>query len=134
MMRDVTCEMLVTRFNKAMGSPVDTKMTVDELMLRLDLIREEFKEFSTEVHSAAWRLSHSKPPDNMENLLKELADLQYVLSGFAVVFGLPLRPAFNRVHESNMSKLGDDGKPVMREDGKVMKGPNYKKPDLRDLV
>ena len=134
MMRDVTCEAMVASFNKAMGAPVDVKMTVDEVMLRLDLIREEFEEFSTEVRSAAWRLSHSKQPDNMENLLKELADLQYVLSGFAVVFGLPLRPAFNRVHESNMSKLGDDGKPVMRPDGKVMKGPNYKKPDLKDLV
>lgn len=134
MMGDVSCEMMVSRFNTAMGSPVGVNMTVDELMLRLDLIREEFEEFSQEVHSAAWRLSHSKPPDNMENLLKELADLQYVLSGFAVVFGLPLRPAFNRVHLSNMSKLGDDGKPVMRDDGKVMKGPNYKKPDLRDLV
>lgn len=42
--------------------------------------------------------------------------------------------AFSRVHESNMSKLGPDGKPVLREDGKVMKGPNYKKPDLSDLV
>lgn len=134
MMRDVTCEAMVASFNQAMDAPVDVKMTVDELMLRLDLIREEFGEFETEVNNAGWFLSHGKQPDNMENLLKELADLQYVLSGFAVVFGLPLRPAFNRVHNSNMSKLGDDGKPVKRSDGKVMKGPNYKKPNLKDLV
>ena len=67
-------------------------------------------------------------------LLKELCDLQYVLSGFAVTFGLPFDEAFKRVHESNMSKLGPDGKPIYREDGKVLKGPNYKKPDLSDLV
>ena len=42
--------------------------------------------------------------------------------------------AFARVHESNMSKLGADGKPILREDGKVLKGPNYKKPDLTDLI
>jgi len=42
--------------------------------------------------------------------------------------------AFKRVHESNMSKLGEDGKPIYREDGKVLKGPNYKEPDLGDLV
>ena len=67
-------------------------------------------------------------------LLKELCDLQYVLSGFAVTFGLPFDEAFKRVHESSMSKLGPDGKPIYREDGKVLKGPNYKKPDLSDLV
>ena len=52
----------------------------------------------------------------------------------AVAFGLPLEVAFNRVHASNMSKLDDDGKPIYREDGKVMKGPNYKPPHLKDLV
>jgi predicted HAD superfamily Cof-like phosphohydrolase len=45
-----------------------------------------------------------------------------------------LHEAFQRVHESNMSKLGEDGKPILREDGKVLKGPNYRKPDLTDLV
>ena len=48
-------------------------------------------------------------------------------------FGLPIEQAFDLTHESNMSKLGPDGKPVFREDGKIMKGPNYHKPDLHSL-
>ena len=133
-MKDRSREMAVMEFNKAFDHPIDTRMTVDELMLRFEFIREEFEEFSREVHNAGWRLSHGKPPDNLENLLKELTDLQYVVSGFAVVFGLPLQVAFNRVHQSNMSKLGDDGKPIKRDDGKVLKGPNYKEPNLKDLI
>jgi len=73
-------------------------------------------------------------PKTKERLLKEMDDLQYVLSGMAVVLGLPLQVAFTRVHQSNMSKLGADGKPVYRSDGKVLKGPNYTPPDLEDLV
>ena len=65
-------------------------------------------------------------------LTKELSDLLYVVYGTALAFGLPLDPAFNRVHESNMSKLVD-GKPLYREDGKVLKGPNYQPPVLDDL-
>ena len=52
----------------------------------------------------------------------------------AVALGLPVQEAFNRVHASNMSKLDEDGNPIYREDGKVMKGPNYKPPYLEDLV
>ena len=67
-------------------------------------------------------------------MLKELCDLQYVLSGAAVALGLDIQVAFNRVHDSNMSKLDDNGKPVYREDGKIIKGPNYRPPNLEDLV
>ena len=67
-------------------------------------------------------------------MLKEMADVQYVLSGLAVTLGLPLQEAFNRVHQSNMSKLGLDGKPLYRDDGKVMKGPNYLPPDMETLL
>jgi len=67
-------------------------------------------------------------------LLKELADLQYVLSGTAVALGLPLDIAFNRVHKSNMSKLNFDGKPLVRSDGKILKGPDYIPPVMDDLV
>jgi len=69
-----------------------------------------------------------------EALLKELADLVYVVYGTAVSLGLNLDEALERVHESNMSKLGEDGKPIYREDGKVLKGSNYKEPYLGDLV
>ena len=66
-------------------------------------------------------------------MLKELSDLQYVLSGMAVSFNLPLEESFLRVHQSNMSKLVD-GKPLKRADGKFLKGPNYQPPHLEDLA
>ena len=67
--------------------------------------------------------------------LKELADLVYVCYQYAENMNWFLDEALNRVHVSNMSKLGEDGKPIYREkDGKVLKGPNYKPPDLSDLI
>jgi hypothetical protein len=123
------------------------------------LIKEEFDE----VCEAAKVCLDANTPENRAALLKERADLAYVCFGFAVIIQgslVDLAPeaiksiqaihkvsdevapattevlheAFWRVHDSNMSKLGDDGKPVRREDGKIMKGPNYKPPCLLDLV
>ena len=73
-------------------------------------------------------------PQFSHNCLKELADLVYVCYQYAENMNWFLDEALNRVHESNMSKLGEDGKPIYREDGKVLKGPNYKPPDLSDLI
>ena len=69
-----------------------------------------------------------------QDCLKELADLVYVCYQYAVNMGWDLDEAMHRVHESNMSKLDENGNPVLREDGKVLKGPNYKPPNLEDLV
>ena len=69
-----------------------------------------------------------------EACLKELADLVYVCYQYAANMGWNLDEAMHRVHESNMSKLDEHGNPVLREDGKVLKGPNYKPPNLEDLV
>ena len=66
--------------------------------------------------------------------LKELADLIYVCYQYAENMGWFLDEALDRVHQSNMSKLGEDGKPIYREDGKVLKGTNYKPPSLTDLI
>lgn len=66
--------------------------------------------------------------------LKELADLVYVCAQYAENMNWDLEQALRRVHKSNMSKLGEDGKPIKREDGKVLKGPNYQPPNLSDLV
>ena len=71
---------------------------------------------------------------NATDTLKELADLVYVCYQYAENLGWDLDEALNRVHRSNMSKLGEDGEPVYREDGKVLKGPNYQPPNLSDLV
>ena len=69
-----------------------------------------------------------------EGITRCLEDITKMVIDFADFFGFPLLDAFNAVHASNMSKLGDDGKPVYREDGKVMKGPNYHKPDMSVFV
>ena len=123
-------------FHVAFGHPIDEPMTVDGMELRRSLIVEEFTELMSEISQVSIALARGRKPkiEVKENLLKELCDLQYVISGMAVALGLPLQVAFNRVHASNMSKLDDKGKPIYREDGKVMKGPNYVPPDLKDLV
>ena len=63
-----------------------------------------------------------------------LTDLLYVVYGAGHAFGIDLDECFSEVHESNMSKLGEDGKPIYREDGKVMKGPHYFPPELKEIL
>tara|TARA_R100000458_G_scaffold5977_1_gene4813 strand:- start:223 stop:657 length:435 start_codon:yes stop_codon:yes gene_type:complete len=94
-----------------------------------NLITEEFKEFL----EAEGTLFRSNPSYHAE-CLKELADLVYVCYQYAANMGWDLDEAMHRVHESNMSKLDEYGKPILREDGKVLKGPNYAPPNLEDLV
>ena len=93
------------------------------------LVIEEFKEFL----EAEDQLYRDNPTVTAE-ALKELADLVYVCYQYAENMNWFLDEALHRVHESNMSKLGEDGKPIYREDGKVLKGPNYKPPNLTDLI
>ena len=92
------------------------------------LIVEEFKEF---LEAEGMLFMHGR--NHQEHALKELADLVYVCYQYAENMNWFLDEALNRVHESNMSKLGEDNKPIRREDGKILKGPNYKPPDLSDL-
>ena len=94
-----------------------------------NLIVEEFKEC---LEADGFLFRHGR--NVQEECLKELADLVYVCYQYAENMGWFLDEALNRVHESNMSKLGEDGKPIYREDGKVLKGPGYKPPDLSDLI
>ena len=94
-----------------------------------ELIVEEFKEF---LEAEGMLFMHGR--NHQEHALKELADLVYVCYQYAENMGWFLDEALNRVHLSNMSKLDEDGKPIYREDGKVLKGPNYKPPDLSDLI
>ena len=94
-----------------------------------NLITEEFKEF-LDAEGMLFRIS----PKFGADCLKELADLVYVCYQYAANMKWDLDEALHRVHTSNMSKLDEDGKPIFREDGKVLKGPNYKPPNLEDLV
>ncbi len=131
----LTREDKVCEFHEAMGQPINEHMINEDLLkLRWLLLKEEFTELEEEFEVSLYDIRRGRVPGNLRNILKELADLQYVISGFAITFGMELDTAFNRVHESNMSKLGDDGKPIYREDGKVSKGPNYKPPKLGDLT
>jgi predicted HAD superfamily Cof-like phosphohydrolase len=128
-----TREQLVKEFHKAFGHKVaPAEIKPKDLDLRQKLLKEEFKE----VIEAMWQWSNDGA-DNKEYrlaLLKEICDLQYVLSGLAVEMGFDVEKAFRRIHKSNMSKLDDNGKPIYRDDGKVLKSKNYKAPNLGDLI
>ena len=87
--------------------------------LRIDLIKEELEE-----------LTHAMNDKNLLEVADALTDILYVTYGAGHAFGIDLDKCFDEVQNSNMSKLGEDGKPIYNEAGKVMKGPNYFKPDL----
>jgi predicted HAD superfamily Cof-like phosphohydrolase len=120
--------MMVEEFHKKFGVPIGAEVTEELLLLRDKLIQEEAWEVQGELIETVKLKDLSKV--EKDKLTKELADLMYVTIGTAVTFGLPLEQVFAEVHRSNMSKLGADGKPVYREDGKVLKGPNYTEPNL----
>ena len=118
----------VMEFHTAFGSHIGETPTMPsdpERLLRAGLVIEEAFELDKELLTGK----------NMPLVAKELIDLLYVTLGTAISFGLQseLERCFDAVHASNMSKLGEDGSPVYREDGKVLKGPNYKPADLSFL-
>ena len=120
----------VEDFHRAFGAHIQQNYLIrmpDHIrLLRKKLIEEETKEVSEELDN-----QHYLP-----NLAKELADLCYVIFGTVVSAGLQtyFEACFDEVHNSNMSKLGEDGKPIYREDGKVLKGPNYFQADLSKIL
>lgn len=87
--------------------------------LRFELIEEELKEFREAVEAK-----------DLDGVADALTDILYVVYGAGLCYGIPLDKTFEEVHRSNMSKLGEDGKPVYRADGKVLKGPNWSPPDF----
>lgn len=91
--------------------------------LRLDLIEEEVQE-----------LRDGLGRSSLLEVADALTDILYVVYGAGHAFGIDLDDCFDEVHRSNMTKLGEDGRPLYREDGKVMKGPNYREPDLGQFV
>jgi NTP pyrophosphatase (non-canonical NTP hydrolase) len=103
----------------------------DSFEMQRLLIREEYNEAVIESFSYE---ANRDSVEIKENFLKELADLVFVCYQMAEYLGWDLDEALNRVFASNMSKVGEDGKVARREDGKVLKGPNYKPPTLTDLV
>jgi predicted HAD superfamily Cof-like phosphohydrolase len=113
---------LVEDFMLAFGQRVaTTPQLVDRAVaeLRVSLIEEELDE-----------LREAVADNDLVGIADALTDILYVTYGAGLAYGIDLDECFLEVHESNMSKLGDDGKPIYREDGKVLKGPNYFEPDL----
>ena len=104
--------------------------TGDMIKRRWSLLNEEYEELWQELFDYEdGKVEPALEPDK-KKVAKEIADMLYVIYGMADVFGIPIDKVFEEVHSSNMSKLGTDGRPVRREDGKIIKGPNYKEPDL----
>ncbi|MCI5059473.1 MAG: nucleoside triphosphate pyrophosphohydrolase family protein [Alphaproteobacteria bacterium] len=128
MTKRTTLEM-VQEFHETYGLPVEAEQTTGSAKtkeLRINLLQEELDELKEALEN-----------NDMQETLDALIDLQYVLDGAFLSFGLQdvKMTAFDEVHRSNMSKLGEDGKPIRREgDGKVMKGPNYFKPDMAQFI
>jgi len=97
----------------------------ETMELRIDLIEEELGELKDAILSADGTLI---------DVADALTDLLYVVYGAGHSFGIDLDKCFEEVHRSNMSKLGEDGKPIYREDGKVLKGENFSEPNLKSIV
>ena len=116
----------VGTFMKTFGQEVKLRPSMSSAKinkLRLSLIKEEFDE-----------LENAMNKKDLVEIADALTDILYVTYGAGHAFGIDLDKCFNEVQRSNMSKLGDDGKPIYNEEGKVMKGPNYFKPNLNKFI
>ena len=116
----------VGTFMKTFGQEVRTKpsFSTDKInKLRLDLIKEELTELTEAMNNK-----------DLLEVADALTDILYVTYGAGHAFGINLDKCFDEVQNSNMSKLDDNGKPIYNENGKVMKGPNYFKPDLSKFI
>ena len=116
----------VRTFMKTFGQEVKTKpsFSTEKINnLRVDLIKEELQE-----------LTEAMSNKDLLEVADALTDILYVTYGTGHAFGIDLDKCFEEVQNSNMSKLGEKGEPIYNESGKVMKGPNYFKPDLSKFV
>ena len=116
----------VRKFMKTFGQEVKEKAGFPEdkiSSLRYDLIVEELNELKVAINN-----------NDIKEVADALTDILYVTYGAGHAFGIDLDKCFQEVQNSNMSKLGSDGKPIFNDKGKVMKGPNYFKPDLGKYV
>ncbi len=113
-------------FMKTFGQEVKTKPSLSSEKinsLRINLISEELEELKEAIKN-----------NDLKETIDALTDILYVTYGAGHAFGVDLDKCFNEVQNSNMSKLGEDGKPIYNDAGKVMKGPNYFKPNLSKFI
>ena len=116
----------VKKFMEVFGQEIKEKATFPNAKitnLRYDLIKEELNELKEAISK-----------QDIKEVADALTDILYVTYGAGHAFGINLDKCFKEIQNSNMSKLGTDGKPIFNEKGKVMKGPNYFRPDLSKFV
>ena len=116
----------VKKFMETFGQIVRTKPQFPDektMKLRYDLIKEELDELALAMKTK-----------NLKEIADALTDILYVAYGAGYAYGINLDKCFKEVQRANMSKLGVDGKPIFNEKGKVMKGPNYSEPNLKQFV
>lgn len=133
---------MVREFMETFGHPVyDTPRNIEDeawLKMRLTLIQEEFVEL---LEACGFNADEVKFADfwkegeaDLVETADALGDLEYVTNGMALGSGINLPAIVREIHRSNMSKAGADGKPIWREDGKVLKGPNYFPPEIAKVL
>jgi predicted HAD superfamily Cof-like phosphohydrolase len=125
-MKDQTSYSRVKEFHKKFGHPAPEKATlIDDgrEKLRVELIREELFEYQTALAKR-----------DLVAVADALGDLDYVVNGAAIEHGIYLPGITAEIHRSNMTKLGPDGKPIYREDGKILKGDGYEPPRLEPIL
>ena len=116
----------VKTFMETFGQIVRTKPQFPDektIQLRLNLIKEELSELEEAIKNK-----------NLKEIADALTDILYVTYGAGYAYGINLDKCFKEVQRANMSKLGIDGKPIYNDIGKVMKGPNYTEPNLKQIV
>lgn len=116
----------VKKFQTAVGQHIGEAVEFPdgpERALRMRLLQEEVKEYEEGEYK-----------NDIENIAKELADIIYIVCGTAASYGIPLDKVFDEVHRSNMAKLGPDGRPKRREDGKILKPDGWVPPDIKSIL
>ncbi len=119
----------VSEFHRAFGLGMKEAATADlgikKNLLRYELMREENEEYLEAANN-----------NDLVEVADALGDMLYILCGTIIEHGMQnkIEEVFNEIQRSNMSKLGEDGKPIYREDGKVLKGPKYFKPNIKEIL
>lgn len=119
----------VSQFHQAFGLGMKewptANLGIKKNLLRYELMREENEEYLEAANN-----------DDLVEVADALGDMLYILCGTIIEHGMQhkIEEVFNEIQKSNMSKLGEDGKPIYREDGKVLKGPNYFKPNIQVIL
>lgn len=116
----------VKEFHKAFGHPMPPSPAIIDdgrAALRIELIREELQELREAVVA-----------NDLVAIADALGDLDYVVNGAAIEYGIDLPKVTKEIHRSNMTKLGPEGKPIYREDGKILKGKDYEPPNIAPIL